>query len=262
METISKITQTKLYEDFGTIIENLNIDDIDKKETIDLKALLQKHQLLIVKSRTLTPKEQVVFSKKFGELETFPFYPTQFKDYPEIFRLSTDIKKGHKNVGFYWHQDGSFDIKPTPISIFHLIKIPKSGGETLFSNAYKVYDLLPEEMKTIAEHLKTVHAGGIKHDLVITHPITGKKAIYINFGLTHQIYSINNSKKEDIRAVIDEIERIINLPDVMYAHSWEEGDIVVIDNYSVFHQATRVNDDTERTLHRTTIKGSNTLNDL
>lgn len=262
METISKIKQTNLYEDFGTIIEEMNLNKIDENEDVDLLDQLHKHQLLIIKSKTLTPSEQVEFSKKFGELEIFPNYPSQFKGFPEIFRLSTDSKKGYKNVGFYWHQDGSFNIKPTPISIFHLTKIPKSGGATLFSNAYKVYDLLPQDMKDIAEHLKTEHNGGVKHDLVITHPITGKKAIYINFGLTHQIYATNNSKIEDIKAVINEIERIINLPSVMYTHDWKEGDIVVIDNYAVFHQATKVNDDSERTLHRTTIKGHHALNDL
>ncbi|MGB5818813.1 MAG: TauD/TfdA family dioxygenase [Saonia sp.] len=260
MKTIRKTKNTGLYPDFGVIIEGLDINNMNKDETVDLRTKLQEHQLLLVKAKTMRPKEQVEFSKVFGALEKFPYSPTQFKEYPEIFRLSTDTEKGYENVGFYWHQDGSFNTTPTSISIFHLTEIPRTGGATLFANAYRLYDLLPEAMKTIAENLKTEDRGGAVHDVVITHPITGKKAIYLNFGLTRQIYSTNETKQEDIKAALDKISRIINLPDVMYTHHWKEGDIVIIDNYAVFHKATAVKDGSTRTLHRTTIKGHHTLN--
>ena len=115
-------------------------------------------------------------------------------------------------------------------------------------------------MKKIAEHLKTEDRGGVQHDVLIAHPITGKKAIYLSFGLTRQIFSTNHTDRQEIKEVLDEITRIIELPDVKYAHNWKEGDIVIIDNYSVFHKATQVKDGSVRILPRTTIKGNHTLN--
>lgn len=260
MKTIDNRTVSSLYPDFGSIIKIDNINKVDNEEAELLREKLYKDQLLIVKAKTLHPKEQIQFSKIFGDLETFPYNPSQFKEFPEIFRLSTDIKKGYKNVGFYWHQDGSFNQMPTPISIFHLTEIPKSGGATLFANAQKVYNLLPTEMKKIALHLKTQDRGGAIHDVVITHPITNKKAIYLNFGLTDQIFATNNTKREDIKNVITKIAEIIELPDVKYTHNWQKGDTVIIDNYAVFHKATAIQDNSIRTLHRTTVKGKHMLN--
>ncbi len=256
MATFNPIKTTPIYPQFGAIIDGVDVTNISEDNKALLIKALREHRLLVVKGHTLSPEEQVQFSSIFGELETFPYNSNQFKDYPEIFRLSTNKEKGYQNVGFYWHQDGSFSQNPTPISIFHLTEIPAYGGETLFADAQKVYLMLPEQLKGIAEHLKTNVSGTAIHNLVIDHPITGKKAIYLNYGLTRSIFSKEkNITQVEIKAVLDKITRYLELPDVKYKYKWEEGDIVIADNFAVFHQATPTLNDSTRTLHRTTIKG-------
>ncbi|MBW1296028.1 TauD/TfdA dioxygenase family protein [Aquimarina litoralis] len=263
MKTLNPIKTTPLYPHFGATIEGIGINHLNKEEIIFIKNSLSQHRLLIVKGHTLSPEEQVQFSSIFGELETFPYNVNQFEEHPEIFRLSTDKEKGYQNVGFYWHQDGSFNQNPTPISIFHLTEIPVNGGETLFADAQKVYTMLPKGLKDIAQRLKTNVSGTAIHDLVVTHPITQKKAIYLNYGLTKNIFSEDKSITEiEIKATLDKITQYLELPDVKYKHKWEDGDIVIADNFAVFHKATPTLNDSTRTLHRTTIKGNYTLNTL
>ncbi|WP_299519230.1 TauD/TfdA family dioxygenase [Winogradskyella sp.] len=261
METLSPIKKTPIYPHFGATIEGIDVNNLSKEDITYLRNSLNEHQLLILKAHTLSPKEQVEFSSIFGALETFPYNANQFEKHPEIFRLSTDKSKGYQNVGFYWHQDGSFNQIPTPISIFHLTEIPKNGGETLLADAQKVYTMLPDELKNIAENLKTNVSNSAIHDLVIEHPMTKKKGIYLNYGLTQSIFSTDEHVTQlEIKAVIDKITQYLELPDVKYRHKWEEGDIVIADNYAVFHQATPTLNDSTRTLHRTTIKGEYELN--
>lgn len=258
----SKFNLEELTPHLGAIITGLNLETAEYDDTLinELKDAIKNYQLLLVKDRTLSPEQQINFTKVFGALETFPYRPTQIPGHPEIFRLSTDIQQGYTNVGFYWHQDGSFREKPTAISAFHLIKIPKSGGDTLFSNAYEAYKRVPEKLLPLANKLKTVHEGNIVHDLIIEHPVTGKKALYLNMGLVRSVKGFEKSEENEVQELIGHFQPILDHPDVMYRHKWEEGDLLISDNYSVFHQATQTNPNQERTLHRTTVEGFLTLN--
>ncbi len=141
-----------------------------------------------------------------------------------------------------------------------MIKIPKSGGDTLFSNAYEAYKRIPEKLLPLANKLKTVHEGNIVHDLIIEHPVTGKKALYLNMGLVRSVTGFEKSEENEVQELIGHLQPILDHPNVMYRHKWEEGDLLISDNYSVFHQATQTNPNQERTLHRTTVEGFLTLN--
>ncbi|MEM8907148.1 MAG: TauD/TfdA family dioxygenase [Bacteroidota bacterium] len=262
MKVKAKYRTTALRPDWGLVVNGLDLHQpLDATTATQLQALLQQHQLLVIKGHSaLEPAQQVAFSKVFGTLETFPYNGNQLKAFPEVFRLSTDRKKGYQNVGFYWHQDGSFKPQPTAISIFHLVDLPTNGGATLFANAHQVYDLLPKASQAIAKKLKTRDRGGVVHDLVIQHPFTGREAIYLNMGLTDQIFATSPLERTQISNLLQEIENIFAQATIPYTHHWEKGDVVVADNYAVFHQATAVEGEGTRTLHRTTIEGQHALN--
>jgi taurine dioxygenase len=226
------------------------IAEADKHIILDL--FRDKH-LLLFKDKVLSPDEQVRFSEMFGTLETFPYNATQIRGRPEIFRLSNIEDDGYENVGFYWHQDGSFLREPTATSIFHMIKVPQEGGATLFTSMCAAYDSLPDDMKTRINDLKTLHRNGIVHPLVFTHPNTGRKSIYLNLGLTAGVIGLKASEGQ---ALLEQLNAHLSRPQCVYSHTWHAGDLLVADNYGVAHQATYADPKYPRTLHRTTIKGA------
>ncbi|MEM7552212.1 MAG: TauD/TfdA family dioxygenase [Bacteroidota bacterium] len=246
----------------GAIITSLDLStkQYDGEVIKEIMDAYRTYQLLLFRDTILRPEEQIRFSQLFGKLETFPYRPTQIREHPEIFRLSTNEDEGYLNVGFYWHQDGSFRNTPTATSIFHLVKVPHEGGETLFANAYEAYEKIPEHLKELAEKMKTIHEGNVVHDLVITHPVTGKKALYLNLGLVRSVKGFETDERDKAEELMSLFKSILDDPKVMYTHEWKEGDLIVADNYSVFHQATETKPDYERTLHRTSILGEATLN--
>jgi len=222
----------------------------ENHETI-MKLFREKH-LLVFKDKILTPDQQVEFSNLFGTLETFPYNPTQIKNRPEVFRLSNIEGQGYENVGYYWHQDGSFREVPTATSIFHMIEVPEHTGSTLFTSMINAYQSLSDDLKTEIDTLRTVHKNGIIHPLVIDHPYTGEKALYLNVGLTAGVLGMNVSEGT---ALLKSLNEHLNRKECIYTHYWERGDLVVADNYAVAHQATYADPRYPRTLHRTTVKG-------
>jgi taurine dioxygenase len=245
-----------LTSHLGAIISGIDLSSLLKAEIItEIKEAFRQYQLLLFRGKTLSPKEQVMFSNHFGELETFPYTSTQIREYPEIFRLSNRKGDGYENVGFYWHADGSFKhLYPTAISLFHIIDVPvKGGGDTLFTNMYAAFGALPFKKQYFYRQLATIHKNGIEHKLVITHPVTGKEALYINLGLNMGIVGIAEQESD---LIFKEINQHLNREGCTYAHQWQPGDLLMSDNYSVAHQATHPINDSRRTLHRTTVRGN------
>jgi taurine dioxygenase len=240
-----------LVNQLGAIASDIDIAiPLTKTEQTQIREALVEHHLLLFRGKTLSPKQQIAFSKNFGNLEHFPWHPTQLKHHPEIFRLANNPRDGYENVGMYWHSDGTFRQDPTAISIFHLLEVPKEGGDTWFSNLHKTWESLPNTFQQKIRSLKTWHRNHVIHPLVNTHPVSGKEHIYLNVGLTTAIAGLTQNDAEEIISTIDEA---FSNPENHYKHKWLQGDLIVADNFGVAHQASPVKNNTKRILHRTTV---------
>lgn len=237
----------------GTEIKGIDSSRTLSTDTLkDLNDTLIKHQLLVLRNQTLTVEQQITFSANFGELEQFNPHP-QYQKYPEIFPVSNCQEDGYLNVGHYWHHDGSFLEMPTYLSLFYFLKAPQKGGDFLFTNMYLAYEALPEKLKQQVESLKTIHRNGVVHLLVRSHPITGRKALYINMGLTVGI--VGFSHEESVKLIRD-LNRHLNRPEFVYRHQLQVGDLIICDNASVAHFATYADPQYPQLQRRTTICGT------
>ena len=236
---------------FGAEVEDVNLNDIVHDDVQRLQAALLEHGLLVVRRQDLTPQEQVAASALFGELETF-YGPAARAELPEIFRVASRLAEGHTDVGRYWHSDGSFRKIPTSISIWYSVAQAEEGGETLFTDQHQAYATLPEPLKAEIQNLITLHRNGVEHPLVMPHPKTGAKGIYLNVGLTSEIQGLDAT---DTFRIIDALNNHLSRPGAVYAHQWLPGDFVVSDSFRTAHQATPTSSQYRRVLDRTTIKG-------
>jgi alpha-ketoglutarate-dependent taurine dioxygenase len=137
--------------------------------------------------------------------------------------------------------------------LFYFLKAPLQGGDFLFANMYLAYETLPEKLKQQVESLETIHRNGVVHSLVRSHPITRRKALYINMGLTVGI--IGFSHKESVWLMRD-LNRHLNRPEFVYRHKLQVGDLIICDNASVAHFATYADPQYPQLQHRTTICGT------
>jgi taurine dioxygenase len=251
-------TQTEIVVRPLTSFLGAKIDGVDTSQTISKDTLthlndaLIKYQLLLISNQALTVEQQIAFSANFGELEQFNPHP-HYLGYREIFPVSNRAEEGYLNVGHYWHHDGSFLETPTHLSLFYFLKAPLQGGDFLFTNMYLAYETLPEMLKSQVESLQTVHRNGVVHSLVRSHPITGRKALYINMGLTIGI--VGFSHQESI-SLIRDLNIHLNRSELVYQHKLEVGDLIICDNASVAHFATYADPQYPQLQRRTTVCGN------
>ena len=239
--------------------------------------------LLVVRDQQITPEQQIAFSRRFGELASAGDNPIIQKyalpGYPEIFRVSNKKRDGEplgrEDAGTYWHADGTWQTFPSKASILYGIEIPRVGGNTMFADLYQAWETLTPTLQRMIGDLQAVHAmanaGGTSfereftgkgdvvaaktavHPLVITHPDSGRKALFVNRGYTAQIVGLSRAESD---ALLDFLFQHSTAPELVYRHSWRPRDLVIWDNRCTAHYAIpdykAVGD---RYLHRTSVKG-------
>src|SRR6476659_6552225 len=153
-----------------------------------------------------------------------------------------------------WHTDVSCDVEPPMGSILYIKQCPPKGGDTLFASMYAAYDALSDRMKAYLEGMTAFHDGesvyrglyknfGVEekpqypraeHPVIRTHPVTGKKALYVNRGFTHHLIGVPRDESDGmLRYLYEHMEN----PLFQCRFRWREYSIAFWDNRCVQHRA-------------------------
>ncbi|MGE0874284.1 MAG: TauD/TfdA dioxygenase family protein [Burkholderiales bacterium] len=248
-----------------------------------LHQALGAHGILLFRGADVTPEEHIAFSRQFGPLETHVVGEFNLPDHPEVFVVS-NVKEGGKlkgavYAGQYWHSDLSYMEKPSLGSLLLCREMPKLGGDTMWANMYMAWDTLSEPLKGFLGGLKAVHDYSHAYDtyfahlkdrppltaeqraktppveqpIARTHPVTGRKALYVNPGFTTGIVGM---PKEESAPILDFLFRHSTRQEFIYRHKWRVNDMMFWDNRSTMHYALADYDfSVRRLMHRTTVAG-------
>ncbi len=259
----------------GAQIHGLDLTQpLDDPTFARLEAALIGHKVVYARDQHLTPEQHVAFGKRFGELEVHPFH--LFGEAPQLMVLdnhkdnpvlSTDV----------WHSDTSFRDCPTKYSILRACISPALGGDTLWADMCAAYDGLSDSTKRGLEGLTAVHdfqtfrrlfkktdedqarlreiekrLPNPTHPVVRTHPVTGKKAVYVNALFTTHINGIGS---EESRALLDFLCELPRIPEYQFRLRWKPGTIVFWDNRSTQHYACNDYYPNRRRMERVAVAG-------
>ena len=247
-----------IKEDFAL---GATIDDIDLKQPLDDKLTgfiaraLAENEVIFFRNQDITPEQHRAFALNFGQLQSHPVYPT-IEDFPEITILENDEKNPSKIEK--WHTDMTFKKIPPLGSILLGKIIPEKGGDTLFASLSAAYTDLPEDLKRSLETMTAIHSfeygfkeslaepygreklaqdlidnPPVEHPVICTHPVTGKKLIYVNGLFTLKIKSLTDSESSELlKFLCDHIKK----EKYQCRFSWEIDSIAFWDNRSVIHK--------------------------
>ena len=256
------------------------VHGIDLKQPMDpatfqaFEAALIEHKVLVARDQHLTTAEHVTLSRRFGELEVHPF--SKQGEFPEIVVLdnhkdnpvlSTDV----------WHSDTTFRQRPTKYSILRCQVMPKVGGDTLWCDMAAVYDNMSDVLRSMVDGLSAIHdfqnfrilftkspedQAKLKrmeelypnptHPVVRTHPVSGRKGLYVNPQFTVQI---KGTKPRESRALLDLLFSLVHVPEYQFRLRWSEGAIVFWDNTLTQHYAANDYYPERRRMERTAVIG-------
>jgi len=231
---------------------------------------LMDHLVIFFRDQKLSAERHKEFGRRFGKLHVHPAAPRLLSDHPEIFVLKTDEKSKHV-AGEDWHSDVSCDAEPPMGSILYLTEVPPDGGgDTLFANMYQAYETLSGPIKTILDGMTAIHDGEpyyrgrysaddtgktyprSEHPVVRTHPVTGKKALFVNRMFTTRIVGL---KKNESDAILDMLYRHVETPEFCMRFRWRPNSIAFWDNRCAQHRAVWDYYPNRRYGHRVTICG-------
>jgi taurine dioxygenase len=266
------ITITPATPRIGAFISGVDITrPLSNAEVSTLHEALADHQVLFFRDQPFTFDSHKAFGRLFGELHIHPNIPGP-QGHPEILPIHADANSRRIN-GERWHSDVSCDPEPPLGSVLYLHTVPPVGGDTLFASMYAAYDALSPRMKTYLEGLTALHSGersyrrtneliGVddrgraypqaNHPVVRTHPVTKKRALFVNRNFT---YRINEVGDEESDAILNYLYDHAEKPDFQVRFRWEPNSVAFWDNRAVQHLAVWDYFPATRSGSRVTVRG-------
>jgi alpha-ketoglutarate-dependent 2,4-dichlorophenoxyacetate dioxygenase len=277
-----------LTPDFAGEVSGVDLTrPLDAAEVAALEAGMDRYAVLVYHSQAVTDEQQKAFSLNFGPLEqTEGGTVTKAKDQrlgafmADVSNLGADHKPLARddrrrmfNLGNQlWHSDSSFRAIPAKYSILSGRITVDQGGRTEFADMRAAYDALDAGTKAEIEELVCEHSliysrgtlgftelsgeeramfKPVRQRLVRTHPVTGRKSLY----LASHIGTIIGWPIPEARAFIRDLTEHATQPQFVYRHVWKQFDMVMWDNRSTMHRVTRFDDTKVRDMRRTTVAG-------
>ena len=271
---MATITTEKLTPTVGALVDGVDRDHLLKDDALPAWTLetLEAYGALVFRGLHLDDRAQVAFSRKLGSVEVLGQ-----GEYPEIFRVTLDPSRNraapYLRGTFYWHIDGCTDDVPIMATMLSARAVAVRGGETEFASTYQAYDDLSDDEKSRYESVRVVHTveasmrlhtadptpeqvaiwrqrPAKEHPLIWTHR-NGRKSLVIGATADHVV----GLSHEAGRALLDDLVGRATVPERVYRHKWQVGDLVIWDNRGVLHRAAPYDPSSPRDMHRTTFAG-------
>jgi alpha-ketoglutarate-dependent taurine dioxygenase len=284
-EAVQTVTFEPLKPHIGGLVHVDKAHQCDDDVVEAVRRKLEDRGVLVFPRMNLTDAEQLAFTDKFGERVNFSKTVPGGKDADEedVYKITLD-KKINREPDYvlgtwFWHMDGVTIDQPLPkATMLSARRLSPTGGQTEFCSTFAAYDMLPEAEKAAIADLKVIHrleasmrplyrempaerltryrgmAVEMVHPLVWTQP-DGRRSLVLG---THADEVIGMTVP-DGRALISRLMEWAGQPDFSYRHEWQEGDFVVWNNCGVMHRVVPYDEDSGRSMHRTTIMGDQRL---
>jgi len=255
-------------------------------EVSAIEAGMDQYAVLVFHGQNITDEQQIAFSRNFGEIENSyggnVTRPGQKRLNPLMNDVSNlgednrplarDDRRRLFNLGNQlWHSDSSFRAVPAKYSLLSGRMVVEKGGNTEFADMRAAYDALDDETKALVEDLVCEHSllysrGALGFDvtdeervmfrpvrqrLVRTHPVTGRKSLY----LASHAGTIVGWPVPEARALLRDLIEHATQPQFVYSHKWRQYDLVMWDNRQTMHRVRRFDETQVRDMRRTTVAG-------
>ena len=271
-----------LHSNLATQVHEPIMDMVDDPDAIEqLKLLWQKSPLLIYRRQAVEEDELVRFTERFGTCESAARKDIQSPYHEEIIYFSTLKYSDGRFVGGFaggedvaWHSDQTFRVRPATGAILYGLEVPHDGGDIYWADQYGAYDLLPDDVKQAIEgksgtfryakryaQLNPLELKGKAqdllnlpdphHPLVLTHPRTGRKALYAD---PTTLISIDGMSQADSDRILPILFEAGGDPSLVYRHKVKGGDLMMWDNGCTMHRRDEMLLTQPRLMKRTTFR--------
>lgn len=265
----------------GAEVQGLDLrQPLDAKTVAAVQKAFDENIVLVFRKQDLGESDQLRAAEIFGKvaLRKRPVNgPGPGGNFDTPFMLVTNIVENGKSIGafgdgeMWFHHDTSYYPEPHRATLLYAMKLTTWGGETCFSNMYKAYEMIPRALRDRLEGKKVLQMHDYKrreridvdaadlskirhHEqpIFVTHPATGKKALYVSRLMTARIEGFSRAESD---AILEDLFDISEDPSIVYEHKWSLGDLVIWDNWCSIHARKDFPREEPRLMRRLTIEG-------
>ncbi len=270
-----------LRDEFAAEVTGLDLSCTLPAETLEeVRAAWAAYPILCFPDQPLSVDELEAFTLQIGPFGVDPFI-APMKGHPNVLEVHRGPDEKGILFGGSWHSDWSFQERPPSATLLHAKIVPSVGGDTLYADCRKAWGALPEDLKQIALRSNAIHSAkyaygtngvfakdpnpgemtilsGEKahatqlHPMVRTHPVTGRRALFVNPVYTTGIEGMG---EEEGRALLARFYEHLVDDAFVHRHCWREDMLVMWDNRCAIHNAEGGYEGYARLMHRTTVAG-------
>ena len=262
----------------GAEIQGVDLRDPLSDETFrDIRQAFWDHSVIFFRNQDLSPEQHIAFAELWGDINVNRFFK-HVEGQPKIAEVRKEPDQ-KKNIGRSWHTDHSYDQIPAMASILYAKEVPEIGGDTLFASMHAAHDSLSEGLRATLYGLKAVHSSrhvfgkprgegkgkaddrignpeaaeqDALHPVIIRHPNTGRRALYVNGSFTLRIEDWTDAESKSLLGFL--YDHAGN-PEFTCRFRWEKGSIAMWDNRVTWHRALNDYHGQRRYMHRITLEG-------
>ena len=261
----------------GALISGVDLSrDLTDEQRNTIERALLDHQVLFFRDQPITPQQQARFAANFGDLHIHPIYPN-VPEQPEVLILDTAVTDVRDNA--IWHTDVTFLPTPALGAVLSAKHVPAYGGDTLWASGIAAFQALSRPMQTLLDGLTATHDftrsfplerfgntaedlarweetrrknPPLSHPVIRTHPVSGRKALFVNDGFTTRINELEAAESE---AILKLLFAHGTRPEFTLRWRWQANDVAMWDNRVTQHYAVDDYRPQRRVMHRATILG-------
>lgn len=273
----------KIHENGWTVIvEDFDLRDASQDDIYKIARLIATNTAIVFRNQKLTTQDEVRIVKMFKDPQVFDTNTEKWESYKgcEVhdsenlaFRVTGELDE-HGRPGLageedelHWHCNDA--TTPDRKSIVWLYAIRGSkGSRTTWNNNILSYESLDLERRLPLEDLTWIPYGetsyydniftdidsdttpvlssGYCPNLVIEN-IAGKKGFYFPF---LQMYGFNGMSREKSKEIIEWLSEYTTQERFCYHHEWEDGDLVISEQWLGIHKRWPFKEMEKRLLHR------------
>jgi alpha-ketoglutarate-dependent 2,4-dichlorophenoxyacetate dioxygenase len=259
---------------------------LSRDDIAAIEAGMDRHAVLVFHDQNITDEQQIAFSRNFGEIENSAGGNVTKPDEKRLHPLMNDVsnlgednrplarddRRRLFNLGNQlWHSDSSFRVIPAKYSLLSARTVARKGGNTEFADMRAAYDALDDQTKALVDDLVCEHSllysrgllgfevtpeeramfRPVRQRLVRTHPVTGRKSLY----LSSHAGTIIGWPVPEARALLRDLTEHATQPEFVNVHKWRQYDLIMWDNRQVMHRVRRFDESEVRDMRRTTVAG-------
>lgn len=266
----------------GAEILDVDVKSIDDDTLADVMTAFAEFGVIFFRDQELTEAQHIAFAERIGTININRFF-SRVDGYPmiaEVLKEATD----KRNIGSSWHSDHSYDKQPAMGSILYAKQIPPIGGDTLFASMNQAYENLSNGLKRTLHGLRAIHSSAqafsadvlegdeeaqrkfhnpglatqeTSHPMIITHPLSGRKSLFVNPDFTVRI---DGWSKQESAPLLNYLYKYSVQPAFSCRFRWQKNSIAFWDNRAVWHSALNDYHGYRRLMHRITLNGCDLTN--